>query len=278
MFMILKNDMYGERNTQFLQVIKMVEKFLKEIAHEAGEMCLRESERMDESGIEYKSERDLVTWVDRKVEDYLRDRIHRQYPDHDILGEERGRTDTGSDSRWIIDPIDGTTSYAHGLPGYTVSIALERAGELWAGVVHAPVLQQMFYAEKAQGASLNGKTIMVSQRSTVIQSVLSTGFACIRDGNEINNLPAFNRVVLQARDIRRHGSAALDLAWVAAGKFDGYWERCLNIYDVAAGTLLVMEAGGQVCDFQGGDEYPGNGIVATNGLITKELIQLIHDE
>ncbi|WP_228723295.1 inositol monophosphatase family protein [Desulfosediminicola flagellatus] len=256
----------------------MIDTFMKRIARAAGDICIQESLTFETDDVEYKGVTDLVTPVDRKVEDYLRDEITRHYPEHTIIGEERGTSQTGSDSCWIIDPIDGTTSYVHGLPGYTVSIALQQGGELVAGSVYAPVLNQMFFAEKGKGATVNGNPIAVSRRQTLIQSVLTTGFACIRDGQEKNNLEAFNRIMLRVRDIRRHGSAALDLAWVAAGKMDGYWERCLNIYDVAAGVLLVREAGGTVCDFSGGKEYPKNGIVATNGLVHLELMELLANE
>ncbi len=256
----------------------MIDTFMKRIAGAAGDICRHEARTFEANDVEFKNVRDLVTPVDRKVEDYLRDEITRLFPDHEIIGEERGTTKTGSDSCWIIDPIDGTTSYVHGLPGYTVSIALQQAGELVAGVVYAPVLDQMFFAEKGKGATVNGQPIHVSKREPLIQSVLTTGFACIRDGQKKNNLEAFSRIMLRVRDIRRHGSAALDLAWVAAGKMDGYWERCLNIYDVAAGVLLVKEAGGRVCDFSGGEEYPKNGIVATNGRVHEELMKLLVDE
>lgn len=256
----------------------MIDAFMKRIARSAGDICLQEAVTFEADEVEYKSVRDLVTPVDRKVEDYLRDEISKHYPDHSIIGEERGTSQRGSDSCWIIDPIDGTTSYVHGLPGYTVSIALQRAGELVAGVVYAPELDQMFLGAQGKGATLNSKPIRVSRRQPLVQSVLTTGFACIRDGQQKNNLEAFSRVMLRVRDIRRHGSAALDLAWVAAGKMDGYWERCLNIYDVAAGVVLVREAGGEVCDFMGGKEFPENGIVATNGHVHVELMELLADQ
>lgn len=256
----------------------MIIDFMQDMARSAGKICLQEAERMSDERVEYKGVRDLVTPVDRKVEDFLRAEIAAKFPGHAIFGEERGISQSGSDSCWVIDPIDGTTSYIHGLPGYSVSIALQRAGQTVAGVVYAPVLQQMYRAEKGKGAYLNNSRIRVSRRSTLIHSLLATGFACIRDGREDNNLPAFNRIMVRVRDIRRHGSAALDLAWVAAGKMDGYWERCLKLYDVAAGVLLVTEAGGRVCDFLTGQEYPENGLVATNGLIDRELLELIREK
>ncbi len=256
----------------------MLLRFMRDLAEGAGKICLHESESMSEEWVEYKSVRDLVTPVDRKVEDYLREQIIKEFPDHGIFGEERGTTLTGNDSCWVLDPIDGTTSYVHGLPGYSVSIALQRAGQTVAGVVYAPVLRQMFTAEKGAGSCLNGKKMKVSGRTDLLQSVLTTGFSCIRDGQKDNNLKAFSRIMARVRDIRRHGSAALDLAWVAAGKLDGYWEQSLKLYDIAAGTLLVTEAGGQVSDYSGGVNFPQNGLVATNGLIGEELLSLVANE
>lgn len=256
----------------------MVLDFMMSLARTAGEICLQEAEAMDEGRVEYKGIRDLVTPVDRKVEDFLRTEIGKRFPDHAIVGEERGNSLSGSDSCWVIDPIDGTTSYVHGLPGYSVSIALQRGGRTVAGVVYAPVLNQMFTAEQAKGACLNGSGISVSRRHTLIQAVLATGFACIRDGRADNDFSLLKRILAQVRDIRRHGSAALDLAWVAAGKMDGYWEQCLKLHDIAAGVLLVTEAGGRVCDFMGGEEYPEHGLVATNGRIGVELLRLFQAE
>ncbi|WP_136795373.1 inositol monophosphatase family protein [Desulfosediminicola ganghwensis] len=252
--------------------------FLNELAEAAGAICVAESASFKEVSIEYKSARDLVTSVDKKVEAYLRSRIAAKFPNHSILGEEQGLLDKQSDSCWIIDPIDGTNSYIQGLPGYTVSIALQRKGEIVAGVVYAPVLGQMFSAERGKGACLNNNRITVSGTSKLIDSVLSSGFACIREGFQPDNLGAFSRVIPKVRDFRRHGSAALDLAWVAAGKLDGYWEQCLNIYDVAAGVLLVQEAGGMLTDYRGGIDYPAGGLVATNGLIHEQLRKLVVEE
>lgn len=248
---------------------------MMEMAEKAGAISLHEAEAMAESKVEYKSVRDLVTPVDRKVEDFLRHEIQKKYPDHSILGEERGTSTGSTDSCWVIDPIDGTNSYVHGLPGYSVSIALQQGGESVAGVVYGPVLNMMFAAEKGQGATLNGRRVKVSERSQLSQSVLATGFAAFRDGQVNESLEMFARVAPKARDIRRHGSAALDLAWVAAGRMDGFWEKGLKLYDYAAGILLVAEAGGRVIDFGGGSDYLENGLLASNCLIEGELLNLI---
>ncbi len=251
--------------------------FIKHLATEAGKICLEGSEHLSAADVEFKKPKDLVTVVDKRVEAYLIDEIKKVYPDHAFIGEETGRSETGSDYCWIIDPIDGTTSFVHGQPYYSVSIAFARRGELQAGVVYAPALKQLFCAEKGGGATLNERTIRVSTTEQMEESVLGTGFACLRAGWEKNNLLYLNRIMPSIRDVRRCGSAAVDLAYVAAGKYDGFWELNLNIYDIAAGVLLVVESGGTVCDFSGGSAYPENGIIATNGRITEELMTYFTD-
>ncbi len=248
--------------------------FIKELAGEAGAICSAEQGKLSSADLDFKSSRDLVTVVDKKVEDFIIGRIKKSYPDHDIIGEETGSNQSGSDHCWIIDPIDGTTSYFHQQPYYSVSIAYQYKGISHAGVVYAPALDQLFSAELGGGAYLNETDkLTVSKTDKMINAVLATGFACLRAGREINNLVYLAEVLPQIRDIRRCGSAAIDLAYVAAGKVDGFWELDLNIYDIAAGVLLVQEAGGEVCDMVGEDKYPADGIVASNGLITQDLLQ-----
>ena len=250
--------------------------FINNLAREAGEICMRESAEMTSERLDFKSARDLVTDADKKVEEHIITAISRSFPDHGLVGEETGVHGGQSEHRWIIDPIDGTVSYFHGQPYYSVSIAYQYQGSTRAGVVYAPALRQMFSAEYGGGAWLNGtRKISVSTTDTMINSLLATGFACLRAGREPNNLYYLNRVLPQIRDIRRCGSAAIDLAYVAAGKLDGFWEMDLNFYDIAAGVLLVEEAGGQVADFHGGNRYPDQGVVATNGHITEHLLELL---
>lgn len=244
---------------------------VKNMARQAGAICLEAAKEMASVRIEYKGATDLVTEVDQRVEDFLIQQIRSRYPDHAIFGEERGRSGSGR-YRWVIDPIDGTNSFIQGLPWYGVSIAVQIDGETRFGVIYAPVLDQLFYGSRGGGAFLNGRRLGVSVTSELIESVMATGFACVRAGLEHNNLSNFTRIVPQLRDVRRLGSAALDLAYVAAGNLDGYWELALNEYDVAAGVLLVQEAGGDVCDFSGGRDYPQAGIVATNGKLTSMLL------
>lgn len=249
--------------------------FMKSIAFEAGEICLQALENKSELELEFKGEKDLVTAIDKKVEDFLLDEIGEKYPHHSVLGEERGLTAGDRDCRWIIDPIDGTVSFVHGLPGFSISLAYEENGNTVAGVVYGPMLGQMFTAERGKGAALNGKAITVSKCDSMIDSVWATGFACMREGRPDNNLPILGRILPRVRDIRRMGSAALDLAYVAAGKIEGFWELSLAEYDVAAGVLLVEEAGGEVCDFRGEDRFPEQGILATNRQLTSQLLPLL---
>lgn len=245
---------------------------LKKLALEAGSICLQESADVRRTDVVYKNAKDLVTTVDKKVEDYLVSEINRRYPDHDIIGEERGRTNKDSHCTWIIDPIDGTTSFVHGLSYYSVSIAYQENGQVQAGVVYAPALNQLFHATKGEGAYLNDRRISVSATSEMVEALLATGFACLRSGWQNNNLYYLNKILPKIRDIRRCGSAAIDLSYVAAGKFDGFWEMNLNDYDIAAGALLVQEAGGVVVDLQGGVNFPEKGVLATNGLLTEKIL------
>ncbi len=239
--------------------------FIENLARQAGEICLEHNQGLTGDDLDFKGSRDLVTVVDQKVEDFITSAINSRYPRHDVLGEERGASHRQSEYRWIIDPIDGTTSYFHRQPFYSVSIALEHHGRLEAGVVYGPALGQMFTAVRGEGAWLNGgERLSVSTTTAMIDTVMATGFACLRAGREPNNLHYLAKILPEIRDFRRCGSAALDLAYVAAGKVDAFWEMDLNIYDVAAGVLLVEEAGGRITDMQGGSEYPHRGIVAAN--------------
>ena len=246
--------------------------FLKEIIVQAGDICLEKQGRLTPDDLMFKARKDLVTATDRQVEAFLVEQIQSRFPDHGIWGEETGRTLTGSEYCWIIDPIDGTTSFFHGQPYYAVSIALKKGQEIISGAVYAPALGQLFQAGKKEGAWLNDHPLHVSATTTLTDAVMATGFACLRAGLEPNNLVHFNRIVPRLRDIRRCGSAAVDLCYVAAGKLDGFWELNLNVYDVAAGVLMVTEAGGVVTDFTGGPNFPEKGIVAGNPIMADSLI------
>lgn len=249
--------------------------FIKNLAHKAGRICLEGQKKMTFHDLEFKSAKDIVTQIDKEVEAFLVKAILDRYPDHGVLGEEYGAVQAKSGYRWIIDPIDGTTSFVHRLPFYSISIALEQEGELVLGVVYAPALDQLFYAEKGNGAFVNDAPIHVSSTRALDTAVMATGFACLREGLPNNNLPIFNEIVPKLRDIRRFGSAALDLCYTALGSLDGFWEMNLNIYDIAAGMVILKEAGGVVTDFTGGPQFPEKGIAAANKELHKELIHIL---
>ncbi len=250
--------------------------FVSNLACEAGVMSLKLFDEFSQDDLEFKGSKDLVTTADRAVEEYIIGEIKEAFPEHDIFGEESGKQKSGSDYCWIIDPIDGTTSFVHEQPFYSVSIALQENGESIAGAVYAPRLKELFCAEQDKGAFLNGRRLKVSSRQPLINSVLSTGFACVRANLPDNNLPYFAKIVPELRGIRRYGSAAVDLGYVAAGRLEGFWEMNLKPYDYAAGILLVEEAGGAVTDFRGGNDLVNRGVVATNGLIHEPLLELLN--
>ncbi|MGZ3594049.1 MAG: inositol monophosphatase family protein [Syntrophales bacterium] len=226
--------------------------------------------------INYKGEINIVTEEDRLSEAMITSRIRERYPDHDILAEESVGMARGSRYRWIIDPLDGTTNYAHGYPVFCVSIALEKDGEIHAGVIYNPMLDEMFVAEKGKGAFLNGRKITVSNTSDLSRSLLATGFPYDIRSDRNNNINYFNGMAKSAQAIRRAGSAALDMAYIAAGRFDGFWELKLMPWDTAAGWLLICESGGTVTDLFGGAfhlEAPH--ILATNGKIHRDMVELL---
>ncbi len=248
--------------------------FIVGLAESAGRLA----QKMRAAGglsIGYKNDKDIVSEADMAVEKLIADGIRERFPSDGIWGEEGGRNGASSDFLWIVDPIDGTTSFVHGQPFYSVSIGLQYRGETIAGVVNAPALGEIFSAEKSSGASLNGKRISVSRRSRLIESVLSTGFACVRAGMERNNLENFCRILPKIRGVRRFGSAAIDLSYVACGRLEGFWEMNLKQYDICAGVLILEEAGGKVSDFDGGARFPEHGLAASNGLIHREMLDNI---
>lgn len=212
---------------------------------------------------------DLVTDVDHYSEEYLITAIRHGYPQHAILSEEQGQQIGQSEYLWIIDPLDGTTNYAQGLPIFSISIALQHQGRIIMGVVYAPILDQMFTAVRGQGAFLNEQPITVGKKSDLSHCVLATGFPYDRATHVDNNLNYFAHFTPRVRGIRRMGSAAYDLCNVAMGTLDGYWELNLSVWDVAAGTLLVEEAGGQVAYLP---EKRGVSLAAGNSVICEQII------
>lgn len=245
--------------------------FLKSLAQEAGEILLADFGRAKEAA--RKGEIDLVSEADLASQRLIVAAIRERYPDHAILSEEAPRVEGKSDFTWLIDPLDGTINYLHGYPVFAISIALQERAEIALGAVYDPLRDEFFYAEKGKGATLNDKRIRVSTTYRLISSLLATGFPYQRVAIPDNNLAEFSRLVTRVQGVRRGGSAALDLAYVAAGRLDGYWEMHLSPWDWAAGGLLAEEAGGVVTDLQGGRWAPfKRGIVATNGRIHEELI------
>lgn len=220
------------------------------------------------------SETDLVTKVDKLCEAKIREIIYESFPDHVVLGEEQGQTGSAS-HRWIVDPLDGTLNYAHGFPFYCVSIALEIDSDVKVGVVLDSTRDELFTAIKGQGAFLNGVPIQTSSEDVLIKSMLATGFA-YSENTISENVAIFGRVHHKVRSIRRPGAAALDLCYVACGRLDGFWELRLNAWDVAAGVLLVQEAGGKVTDKSGGKyRLDDKVIIASNGPVHDKLVNLL---
>ncbi len=254
--------------------IEKVKGVALEAAREAGRLLRENLGRAN--AVEFKGEIDLVTEMDRKAEELIVWRLASAFPDHSIIAEEREGIERASPYRWIVDPLDGTTNYAHGYPVFCVSIAFEAEGQVILGVVYNPVLEETFLAEKGRGATLNGRPIHVSGTERLERSLLATGFPYDIRRTRDNNLNHFCNFALKAQAIRRAGSAALDLCYVGCGRFDGYWELRLKPWDVAAGSLIVEEAGGMVTAFDGGPFtiYSDN-IVASNGRIHREMIQVL---
>lgn len=238
--------------------------FTIETAKEAGKLIT--SHLNNDLKIEYKAKRDIVTIADKKSEDLIINRIKDKYPNHFILSEEGTQTSKEKTGyRWIIDPIDGTTNYAHGHSFFCVSIGLEIKGELSLGVVYAPLLNELYTATKGFGSYLNHKRISVSKISSLTDSLLATGF---NPRCDIQNIKNFEHFLPITQGIRRAGSAALDLCYVAAGKLDGYWEKGLKPWDMAAGAIILTEAGGKITSLNGSNfDIDGNELLATNGLI-----------
>lgn len=263
-------------------------KFTINLAKKAGTLAIKESKKIT---VNFKRKNDLVTNADKACEKLIKSEILKNFPDHLILAEESNENFLKDFEKsknpkyiWIIDPIDGTTNYAHGLPLYSVSIGLFKItskdtsknfeyleGEIVLGVVHAPALNETFYAQKGKGAYLNGKKITISTAKKLADSLMVTGFPY---ENKEMNLPYFIKMMEHCQAIRRLGSAALDLCYVAASRFDGYWEFDLKPWDVAAGALIVKEAGGKVTDLNGNllDLF-GFDILASNNKIHKEILE-----
>jgi myo-inositol-1(or 4)-monophosphatase len=242
---------------------------MQELAREAGSVLISYFGKV---AVEYKGEVDLVTEADRSSEKLIVGRIRRQWPSHDLIGEEGSRTETGSDFRWYVDPLDGTTNFAHGYPVFCVSIALEYKGERIAGVIYDPSRDEMFATEKGAGSRLNGRAIRVSTVQQLAESLVATGFPSHKR-HKNPNIHFYHQITLRSHGVRRAGSAALDLCCVACGRYDAFWEFNLNSWDTAAGALLVQEAGGKITNFTGGPFHiSSREVLASNSLIHDELM------
>jgi myo-inositol-1(or 4)-monophosphatase len=243
---------------------------LEAIAREAGTLLMQYFGGVT---IEYKGEVDLVTEADRASERLIVERLRARWPEHGIVAEEGTRSEMEADYRWYVDPLDGTTNFAHGYPVFCVSIALTRKdGQLEAGVLYDPTRDEMFAAERGQGATLNGSAIHVSKTKYLLESILGTGFPSYKR-HKNPNIFFYHQITLRSHGVRRAGSAALDLANVACGRYDGFWEFNLNPWDTAAGVLLVQEAGGLVTRFDGSPfRLDSREVLGSNGLIHQELI------
>jgi len=235
---------------------------------------------------EYKGDVDVVTVADRAVEQLIRTRLGETFPEHGMYGEEGTREQLDQEFRWYVDPLDGTTNFAHGFPHFCVSLGLERRaaglgrdkdGTLVAAVIYDPLRDELFTAEQGKGARLNGKPLHVSRTAELAESLVGTGFPS-RKRHESPNVHFYHEFTLRSHGVRRAGSAALDLAYVAAGRLEAFWEFNLNPWDTAAGILLVQETGGRVTDFAGNPvRLASHEVLASNGLIHQELVGMFQD-
>jgi myo-inositol-1(or 4)-monophosphatase len=243
---------------------------MQAMAREAGSLLMEYFRQHVK--IEYKGDVDLVTVADRKSEALILERIRQQFPTHDVMGEEGARVESGSDYKWYVDPLDGTTNFAHGYPVFCVSLAVEWRGQRIAGVIYDPTRDEMFAAELGSGARLNGEAIHVSATAKLGECLVATGFPSHKR-HKSPNIYFYHQITLRTHGVRRAGSAALDLCNVASGRFDGFWEFNLNPWDTAAGVLMVEEAGGKVTDFLGGEfQIASRETLASNGLVHDALI------
>lgn len=248
----------------------------KKAALEAGNIVMEHFHKVPTEAIRSKSKNDFLSFVDEQSEQAIISVIKQSFPDHAFLAEESGASQNDNDYLWIIDPLDGTTNYITGLPVFAISIALLHKGEPIVGVIYDPLHNEMFWAEKGKGAFLNDLPIRVSNKPRLDQSLIATGFPFKAKHFLDVYLQAFKDIFESSVGMRRMGAAAIDLAYVAAGRFDGFWELGLSPWDIAAGAVIIREAGGRISDFWDNDAFLyKNYTVATNGLIHKELIAKI---
>ncbi len=247
---------------------------LEDIIREAGAVALSYFNNLKNTEINQKAPRDFVTAADIAVEEFLKEKLTAQYPQFGFWGEESGQTDNQL-QRWIVDPIDGTHSFAKAQYFWSISVALEIEGDIVFGAIYVPTVDDYYCAEKDKGAWKNGKITKVSNETDLGNSMVATGFACLRSYLEDNNLARFCRIAQKTTGQRRFGSAAMDLCMVADGQVDVFWEQELNLYDVAAGVLIVIEAGGTITDFKGNKGVFPKQILATNKALLTQILPLM---
>jgi myo-inositol-1(or 4)-monophosphatase len=272
-------------NTDVTHRIPLLEEHRKEILEFAIDLVRRAGTIVLDyfhTGIDIQTkstEIDLVTEADLASERFIKETLKTQYPNHDILAEEMEDERSESEFLWVVDPLDGTVNFAHGFPIFSITMALYHKGTAVLGVTYDPLREEVFSAEKDGGAFLNGQALRVSTAPVLVQSLVATGFPYTRATVPDNNLVEFNRVLPKVQGVRRGGSAALDMAYVAAGRLDGYWEAHLSPWDWAAGVLMIEEAGGRVTDRTGKPwRFGSDTLVATNGLIHQELQSILSGE
>ncbi|GAC1302773.1 MAG: inositol monophosphatase family protein [Mucilaginibacter sp.] len=249
---------------------------VSQIAKEAGEFIRQQRKIFSTDKIEVKGLNDLVSYVDKTAEEQIVAALSKVLPEAGFITEEKTISKTGERYNWIIDPLDGTTNFIHGLPVFSVSIALQEYSELVSGVVYEVNQDECFYAWKGSAAYLNGREITVSDNKTLDKSLLATGFPYYNFDKQQGYIELFTELMKSCHGLRRLGSAAVDLAYTACGRFDGYYEYNLNPWDVAAGILIVRQAGGEVVNFKGGEEcLNSRELLATNGLISKETLKIV---
>lgn len=244
-------------------------------ARRAGDLIVRNVDRVPSLGVRTKSRNDFVTEIDQLAERDIVETIRRTHPDHGFLGEEGGRSG-GDEFVWIIDPLDGTTNFLHGFPTFAVSLACEHRGRLEHGVVYDPMRQELFTASRGDGAQLDGRRIRVSRQVELEGSLVGTGFPYRANARWIDEYLAMLKAIMQqAAGIRRPGAAALDLAYVAAGRIDGFWEIGLNAWDTAAGTILITEAGGRIGTLSGGEYRQGGNVIAGTPKVYEAMVECL---
>jgi len=257
-------------------VMKRVETFLRELLLSSGALLKHHFGRVRTITYKNGASTNLVTNVDQEVEEYIKRKIRKAYPEDSILAEESPIFNSEAPRRWIIDPLDGTTNFAHGYPCFSISIGVESDRHIIAGGVYSPIEEEFFFAVKGKGATWNGKKIRVSKIKKLDQSLLVTGFPYDVHTHPERSLPYFNSFIQTAQGVRRLGSAAIDLCYVAMGRFDGFFEVQLNPWDTSAGMLILMEGGGVLTDFSGKEfSIYRPEIVASNGQIHHQMIQVI---